>query len=197
MSQQTLNPQMLSAIASGEAFPNLVKLEDACARATEIWPDWKADFVTIRKKYYTEETAKYGVTILQSASEKLLALNTDEARKIVELGLTWEKPGNNMKENQKMRVIIKPSGGYSYGVRNNGGFRCFVPRVNHYTGQDARYEQELEEARRDAYLFAASADLLKELEETHAALCFTGDYVGSERYKRNKAAIEAAKGTQP
>lgn len=39
--------------------------------------------------------------------------------------------------------------------------------------------------------------LLSELEETHVALCFTGDYVGSERYKRNKAAIEAAKGTKP
>lgn len=104
---------------------------------------------------------------------------------------------NNMKENQEMRVIIKPSGGYSYGVRNSGGFRCFVPSVHHYTGQDARYEQELEEARRDAYLFAAAQTLLSELEEAHAALCIEStNYIGSERYKRNKAAIEAAKGTQ-
>lgn len=36
--------------------------------------------------------------------------------------------------------------------------------------------------------------LLDNLEETHAALCFTPDYIGSLRYEQNKAAIEAAKG---
>lgn len=46
----------------------------------------------------------------------------------------------------------------------------------------------------DAKLIAAAPDLLSELEETHAALCFTADYIGSERYKRNAAAI--AKATQ-
>jgi len=46
----------------------------------------------------------------------------------------------------------------------------------------------------DARLIAAAPDLLKELEETHAALCFTSDYIGSERYKRNMAAIAKALG---
>lgn len=39
--------------------------------------------------------------------------------------------------------------------------------------------------------------LLSELEETHVALCLEStNYIGSVRYERNKAAIEAAKGTQ-
>lgn len=40
----------------------------------------------------------------------------------------------------------------------------------------------------------AAQALLENLEETHAALCFTPDYIGSLRYEQNKAAIEAAKG---
>lgn len=51
-----------------------------------------------------------------------------------------------------------------------------------------------EQSKANAKLIAAAPDLLAELEETHAALCFTADYIGSERYKRNAAAI--AKATQ-
>ena len=43
-------------------------------------------------------------------------------------------------------------------------------------------------------LVNAAQTLLDNLEETHAALCFTPDYIGSLRYEQNKAAIEAAKG---
>lgn len=46
-------------------------------------------------------------------------------------------------------------------------------------------------------LVNATQTLLDNLEETHAALCFTPDYIGSLRYKQNKAAIEAAKGETP
>jgi hypothetical protein len=46
-------------------------------------------------------------------------------------------------------------------------------------------------------LVNSAQNLLEELEETHAALCFTGDYVGSLRYEKNKAAIARAKGLKP
>ncbi len=36
--------------------------------------------------------------------------------------------------------------------------------------------------------------LIENLEETHAALCFTSDYIGSERYKKNKKALLEATG---
>lgn len=48
--------------------------------------------------------------------------------------------------------------------------------------------------REDINLMQSAPELLKELEETHAALCFTPDYIGSERYERNKAAIAKALG---
>ncbi|UYU30318.1 hypothetical protein [Siccibacter colletis] len=50
------------------------------------------------------------------------------------------------------------------------------------------------EATKNAQLIAAAPELLEELIETHAALCFTPDYIGSLRYERNKAAIAKALG---
>lgn len=38
--------------------------------------------------------------------------------------------------------------------------------------------------------------LLEELEETHAALCLTPDYIGTLRYRKNAAVIANAKGEQ-
>lgn len=46
----------------------------------------------------------------------------------------------------------------------------------------------------NARLIAAAPELLAELEETHAALCFAPDYIGTERHKRNSAAIAKARG---
>lgn len=61
---------------------------------------------------------------------------------------------------------------------------------------DTWCEFYLDEARQEANarLICAAPDLLAELEETHAALCFTPDYIGTERHKRNAAAITKARG---
>ncbi|HEC5315894.1 hypothetical protein [Citrobacter sp. Cf042] len=45
-------------------------------------------------------------------------------------------------------------------------------------------------------LMAAALELLEELIETHSALCFTPDYLGSLRYEKNKAAISKALGKE-
>ncbi|WP_278405848.1 hypothetical protein [Pseudomonas rhodesiae] len=64
--------------------------------------------------------------------------------------------------------------------------------TNYWTVAEVNYRRD--EHLSNAKLIAAAPDLLSELEETHAALCFTADYIGYERYKRNAAAI--AKATQ-
>lgn len=46
----------------------------------------------------------------------------------------------------------------------------------------------------DVFLMVAAPELLEELIETHSALCFTPDYLGSLRYEKNKAAIAKALG---
>ena len=46
----------------------------------------------------------------------------------------------------------------------------------------------------DVSLIVSAPELLKELVETHSALCFTPDYIGSQRYIRNEAAIAKALG---
>jgi hypothetical protein len=51
------------------------------------------------------------------------------------------------------------------GVRNSGGFICFLPKPNHYTGQDERYNQELMENEANAALIALSPDMLELLKD--------------------------------
>ena len=49
--------------------------------------------------------------------------------------------------------------------------------------------------KRNAQLIAAGPSLLYELSETHAALCMKDpEYIGSERYNRNRAALAKATG---
>lgn len=66
--------------------------------------------------------------------------------------------------NGNLRVITLSSSDHSFGVRDDHGFRCFLPRVHHYTGQDERYEKEKADIEAFANLFASAPDLLKEME---------------------------------
>lgn len=50
------------------------------------------------------------------------------------------------------------------GVRNNGGFICFLPKPTRYTGQDQRYEEETKEWECNALLIAAAPELLEALQ---------------------------------
>jgi len=50
------------------------------------------------------------------------------------------------------------------GVRNEGGFICYLPKPHHYTGQDARYNKELRENEADQELIAAAPDMLELLQ---------------------------------
>jgi hypothetical protein len=49
------------------------------------------------------------------------------------------------------------------GVRTKGGYICFLPKPNHYSGQDDRYERELEENKANAKLIAAAPKMLEAL----------------------------------
>lgn len=53
--------------------------------------------------------------------------------------------------------------GKQRGVRAKGGFVCFLPAPMQYTGQDDRYEEELEENKSDAELIAISRTALPAL----------------------------------
>jgi len=55
------------------------------------------------------------------------------------------------------------------GVRNEGGFICFLPKPSHYSGQDERYENELDECK-------ANAKLISKAPEMHEALKEIFDY---------------------
>lgn len=46
------------------------------------------------------------------------------------------------------------------GVRTSNGFICFLPKPFHYTGQDVRYQEELDEAEANARLIATAPKLL-------------------------------------
>ena len=77
-----------------------------------------------------------------------------------------------------------PNGCYTVGTERG----LMTAMVAHSINEPDQAEQ----AEADAKLIAAAPDLLAELEETHAALCFTDGYIGSNRHKRNAAAIAKA-----
>jgi len=56
------------------------------------------------------------------------------------------------------------------GVRNSGGFICFLPKPHRYSGQDERYENELKEYEANAKLIAAAPELLEALEKVNNTL---------------------------
>ncbi len=50
-------------------------------------------------------------------------------------------------------------------VRNSSGFICFLPKPYHYTGQDARYNEELRENEANAALIAAAPEMIELLRD--------------------------------
>lgn len=54
--------------------------------------------------------------------------------------------------------------GKKRGVRSRAGFICFLTDVNHYSGQDERYENELIEWKANADLIAAAPEMYEALE---------------------------------
>jgi len=70
---------------------------------------------------------------------------------------------------------------HDMGVRSDKGYICFMTMPTHFTMQDARYEEELEECKSDAELIADAgnttqkcsllpSELLKQNEELREAL---------------------------
>ena len=49
------------------------------------------------------------------------------------------------------------------GIRTSGGFICFLPKPNHYHGQDERYKRDLITNEANANLIAAAPELLEAL----------------------------------
>lgn len=76
-------------------------------------------------------------------------------------------------------------------------FKCHRVKIGQQTltvgGHDIGWKGE-PEVEANARLIATAPELLYELQETHAALCFDSEYLGSKRYHRNKAAIKKAGG---
>ena len=52
------------------------------------------------------------------------------------------------------------------GVRNSGGFICFLTAPNHYSGQDERYEEELADRKCDSDLIAEAGTVYHETKLT-------------------------------
>lgn len=76
------------------------------------------------------------------------------------------------------------------GVRNKGGFICFLTEPSRYPGQDERYEQELETYKADAKLIAAAPDLLNALIELKRWI--VDAHIAADALKNANAAINKA-----
>lgn len=56
------------------------------------------------------------------------------------------------------------------GIRNAGGYLCFLKYISKWTGQQERYEKELAEAEANAKLFNAAPNLLKACKAAEAEI---------------------------
>ncbi len=77
------------------------------------------------------------------------------------------------------------------GVRTSAGYICFLPKPNHYTGQDERYEKEMNEYKANAKLIAAAPDLLEALIELRE-FCHYHGYDNSTEIYAAEASIKKA-----
>lgn len=73
-------------------------------------------------------------------------------------------------------------------VRNENGFICFLPKPNHYTGQDARYNEELRENEANATLIAFAPEMMELLRD----IAFPRRGTDSENWSIEDAAQAAA-----
>jgi len=81
------------------------------------------------------------------------------------------------------------------GVRDSGGYICFIPETTHYEGQDERYVKEVAERHANARLIAAAPELLETLQTIAAFAVGNGD-VCEIIARRARAAIAKAEGAQ-
>ena len=58
----------------------------------------------------------------------------------------------------------------AYGVRNTGGYICFMRKVSCYPGQDERYKTEIKESNDFAELFANAPETKQQRDELLEAL---------------------------
>ncbi len=71
-------------------------------------------------------------------------------------------------ETRPLEVIFQRD--KAYGVRNTGGYLCFMRKVSHYTGQDERYKAEIKETNDFARLIANAPQTLKQRDGLLTAL---------------------------
>ena len=86
--EYVIKKDVITAFAIGTVCHNLAILEDECAKACKVWPDWEQDFKAIKQKYYTESKASTGSTLLENARKLLLSLDVESARRYVDIALS-------------------------------------------------------------------------------------------------------------
>lgn len=72
-----------------------------------------------------------------------------------------EQPDNRLNITKGV-AEVKINTSKEYGVRNSGGYLCFLPKPTHYQGQDERYEQEMAESKANTHLIAEAFNVFNE-----------------------------------
>lgn len=80
----------------------------------------------------------------------------------------FDKPAIPWPYEAKWRCITNEGGERS--VRSSRGFICFMPKPNHYQGQDERYSQEIAEYESNQILIAVAPEMYNALIEAKAQI---------------------------